>query len=109
MNLGILKGDASLVNHEVDENRQSMAIATVQIRRWSQNIQCLIYLTTLPILLVGMPARSLDRPLSAASTPHVISSLARIAVSGGESGLFPTPVSARGEEDDKCIWLGICN
>lgn len=109
MNFTIFRGDEFLVHDEVHDKGQSMAISTPQRRRRSLNIQYWIYLATLPILLVGMPARSIERPLPTAPTPLIISSFARITVSSGEISLFPTPVSARGEEDDKCIWLGICN
>ncbi|MGB6166438.1 MAG: hypothetical protein WBF52_02530 [Geitlerinemataceae cyanobacterium] len=104
MNLKISNGNMS----RVGDDRQRIVISIPQTRRRSIDVPFWIVLTALPILLLGMPARAVDR-LSSTISPNIVSSLPQIAATGDENVLFPTPISARSEDDDKCIWLGVCN
>lgn len=108
MNLEILNGTASQVNQPIDPHSSEM-IAIPQHRRSLLKTHCLIWVATLPLFASVMPALAHDSPVPSAPTLRGISNLAQLAVSGGGKGLFPTHLSARGEDDDKCIWLGVCN
>jgi hypothetical protein len=81
-------------------DQQSIAISTTQSGKRSLDARWLMVLATLPIWLVGMPVRAMET--HGTSTPQM---------TAVENGTFflSTSVSARGEDDDKCIWLGVCN
>jgi hypothetical protein len=105
MNFERSNGDVSLVNNQP----QTTLISIPQTRRRLLPVQFWISLTTLPLLLLGIPARAIDLHPTTASPPNFVSSLKQISVSDSENVLFPTLASARGEDDDKCVWLGVCN
>lgn len=108
MNFERLKGTASQVEKTVN-NPQEATIALPQNRRYLFKSQWWISLITLPLLGSVMPAWAQDSPQLNALDSRGIISLAQWGISGGENHGFGTPVSARGEDDDKCIWLGVCN
>ncbi|HIK31953.1 MAG TPA: hypothetical protein IGS17_02275 [Oscillatoriales cyanobacterium M59_W2019_021] len=84
-------------------DRQPIFLSYLLTRRKVLGYPISLALATLPLLLAGLPALAFELPLIERGYPS------RIAVSPDRNLRFPTPIAARGEEDEKCIWLGVCN
>ena len=88
---------------EISPDRQPLFLCDFSTRRKFLGGPLSIALAVLPVLLVGIPVRAIEFPSIERDFPS------RIAISSDRNPRFPTPISARGEEDEKCIWLGVCN
>lgn len=88
---------------DLSPDRQPLFLSHVSTRRKFLGCPLSIALAALPVLLFGIPVRALEFPPIERDSPS------RIAISSDRNPRFPTLISARGEEDEKCIWLGVCN
>lgn len=84
-------------------DRQPLFLSHVPTRGKFLGCPLSIALAALPLLLAGLPALAFELPSIERGYPS------RIAVFPDRNLRFPTPIAARGEEDEKCIWLGVCN